>query len=135
MEDFVKRMLDEFKELDERVMKLGVFLNGEIYKAVQGDMNAYNFFYKLILYNIKIAVYVGCYFLIARLYVKYSKYIIGKVYIIILGILVYSIVNVANVYVAQHIWNGDLRRIISATLIVFCIMFDVLCVMLIFLED
>ena len=90
-------------------------LNGEIYKAVQGDMNA-------------IAVYVGCYFLIARLYVKYSKYIIGKVYIIILGVLVYLVVNVANVYVAQHIWDATLRRIISSTLIIFCIMFDVLVV-------
>ena len=103
-------------------------LNGEIYKAVQGNMDAYNFFYKLILYNIKVAIYVGCYFLIARLYVKYSKYIIGKVYIIILGVLVYLVVNVANVYVAQHIWDATLRRIISATLIVFCIMFDVLVV-------
>jgi hypothetical protein len=31
MEDYVKRMLDEFKELDERVMKLGAFLNGNIF--------------------------------------------------------------------------------------------------------
>ena len=42
MEDYVKRMLDEFRELDERVAKLGSFTEGDVYKTLpieeQGDM-------------------------------------------------------------------------------------------------
>lgn len=34
IEDYVKIMLAEFKELDERVMKLSAFLDGEIYKTL-----------------------------------------------------------------------------------------------------
>lgn len=53
MEDFVKRMLDEFKELDERVMKLGVFLNGEIYKTLSIDeqRDMYDQWHAMVLYK------------------------------------------------------------------------------------
>lgn len=113
------------------VIVLDTGLNGQIYNAVNGDMNAYNFIYNLILYNLKFAVYVVCFFFIARPYAKYSKYIIDRVYIIVLGIAVYLVVNVANVYVAQSVYlmyDPKLRGIISATLIAFCILFDVLVV-------
>ena len=107
------------------VIVLDTGLNFEIYKAFP---QAYEPIYNTILYTLKAGVFVACYFTIARLYVKYSKYIISKIYIIILGFLVYLVVNVANVYVAQHIWDGNLRRIIAATLIIFCVLFDILVV-------
>lgn len=112
------------------VIILDTGLGFEILKALNWNGSQYEIIYNLLLYTIKVLVYVACYFTIARLYVKYSKYIIGKVYIITLGIAVYLIVNVANVYVAQHLpWNdGSLRRIVSATLIAFCVLFDCLVV-------
>ena len=104
-------------------------LNVEIYQAVNGNYNQYETIYNLILYTTKVLVYVGCYFAIARYYVKYSKYILSKVYIIVLGVIVYLVVNVANVYVAQHlIWDAKLRGILAGTLIIFCILFDTLVV-------
>ena len=104
-------------------------LNVKIYQAVNGNYNQYETIYNLILYTTKVLVYVGCYFAIARYYVKYSKYILGKVYIIVLGVVVYLVVNVANVYVAQHlIWDAKLRGILAGTLIIFCILFDTLVV-------
>ena len=104
-------------------------LNGKIYQAVNGNFNQYETIYNLILYTTKVLVYVGCYFAIARYYVKYSKYILSKVLIIVLGVVVYLVVNVANVYVAQHlIWDAKLRGILAGTLIIFCILFDTLVV-------
>ena len=104
-------------------------LNVKIYQAVNGNYNQYETIYNLILYTTKVLVYVGCYFAIARYYVKYSKYILSKVYIIVLGVIVYLVVNVANVYVAQHlIWDAKLRGILAGTLIIFCILFDTLVV-------
>ena len=104
-------------------------LNVKIYQAVNGNYNQYETIYNLILYTTKVLVYVGCYFAIDRYYVKYSKYILGKVYIIVLGVVVYLVVNVANVYVAQHlIWDAKLRGILAGTLIIFCILFDTLVV-------
>ena len=104
-------------------------LNVKIYQAVNGNYNQYETIYNLILYTTKVLVYVGCYFAIARYYVKYSKYILGKAYIIVLGVVVYLVVNVANVYVAQHlIWDAKLRGILAGTLIIFCILFDTLVV-------
>ena len=104
-------------------------LNVKIYQAVNGNYNQYETIYNLILYTTKVLVYVGCYFTIARYYVKYSKYILSKVYIIVLGVIVYLVVNVANVYVAQHlIWDAKLRGILAGTLIIFCILFDTLVV-------
>ena len=104
-------------------------LNVKIYQAVNGNYNQYETIYNLILYTTKVLVYVGCYFAIARYYVKYSKYILSKVLIIVLGVVVYLVVNVANVYVAQHlIWDAKLRGILAGTLIIFCILFDTLVV-------
>ena len=113
------------------VIVLDTGLNGEIYKAVNGNIEAYNTFYNIILYSLRALVYVACYFTIARLYVKYSKYILSKIEIIVLGIVVYLVVNVANVYVAQSMllnYDPKLKGIIAATLIVFCVLFDVLVV-------
>ena len=104
-------------------------LNVKIYQAVNGNYNQYETIYNLILYTTKVLVYVGCYFAIARYYVKYSKYILSKTFIIVLGVVVYLVVNVANVYVAQHlIWDAKLRGILAGTLIIFCILFDTLVV-------
>ena len=53
MEDYVKRMLDEFKELDERVMKLGVFLNGNIFGTlpIEEQQDMYDQWHAMILYK------------------------------------------------------------------------------------
>lgn len=53
MEDFVKRMLDEFKELDERVMKLGSFLNGDVYNTLPIDeqRDMYDQWHAMVLYK------------------------------------------------------------------------------------
>ena len=118
------------------VLVLDTGLSGKIFQALYNEseaieviVNRFNIIYNSILYTLKTGVFVACYFLIARYYVKYSKYIIGKLMIIILGIVVYLVVNVANVYVAQHlIWDTKLRGILAATLIIFCILFDVLVV-------
>lgn len=118
------------------VLVLDTGLSGKIFQALYNESEAievivsrYNIIYNAILYTVKTGVFVACYFLIARYYVKYSKYIIGKLMIIALGIVVYLVVNVANVYVAQHLtWDTKLRGILAATLIIFCILFDVLVV-------
>lgn len=118
------------------VLVLDTGLSGKIFQALYNEseaieviVNRFNIIYNSILYTLKTGVFVACYFLIARYYVKYSKYIIGKLMIIILGIVVYLVVNVANVYVAQHLtWDAKLRGILAGTLIIFCILFDVLVV-------
>lgn len=118
------------------VLVLDTGLSGKIFQALYSESEAievivsrYKIIYNAILYTVKTGVFVACYFLIARYYVKYSKYIIGKLMIIALGIVVYLVVNVVNVYVAQHLtWDTKLRGILAATLIIFCILFDVLVV-------
>ena len=118
------------------VLVLDTGLSGKIFQALYNEseaieviVNRFNIIYNSILYTLKTGVFVACYFLIARYYVKYSKYIIGKLMIIILGIVVYLVVNVANVYVAQHLtWDAKLRGILAGTLIIFCILFDILVV-------
>ena len=118
-------------------------IQGLLYTSFGEDWyNAYyNIIYNIGSYLIKIGVYVACYFLIARTYVKYSKYIIRTLNIIIMGVIVYFVINVANVYIVQHVaprlwsWDGSqlaydgaVRGVLSATLIVFCIIFDTLVV-------
>ncbi len=118
------------------VLVLDTGLSGKIFQALYNEseaieviVNRFNIIYNSILYTLKTGVFVACYFLIARYYVKYSKYIISKLIIIILGIVVYLVVNVANVYVTQHLtWDAKLRGILAGTLIIFCILFDVLVV-------
>ncbi len=118
------------------VLVLDTGLGGKIFQALYNEseaieviVNRFNIIYNSILYTLKTGVFVACYFLIARYYVKYSKYIISKLMIITLGIVVYLVVNVANVYVAQHLtWDAKLRGILAGTLIIFCILFDVLVV-------
>ena len=91
--------------------------------------NVYPILSNVITYTIKVGIYVGCYFLIARPYVKYSKYIFKTVNIIVLGLAVYLVVNVANAYVVHHMWwDGTMRLILALTLIMFCILFDSLVV-------
>ena len=111
------------------VIVLDTGLSTQIFYGVGGDINLYNFFYNLILYTIKAGVYVACYFSIARTYVKYSKYILGRWFVITLGVMVFLVVNVVNVYVAQHLYTfALLRGILSGTIILFCILFDLVVV-------
>ena len=53
MEEYVNRMLDEFKELDERIMKLGVFLNGNIFGTlpIEEQQDMYDQWHAMILYK------------------------------------------------------------------------------------
>ena len=53
IEDYVKRMLAEFKQLDERVMKLGAFLNGETYKTlpIEEQQDMYDQWHAMVLYK------------------------------------------------------------------------------------
>jgi len=76
-----------------------------------------------------VGVFVACYFLIARFYIKYSKYIIGTINVVVLGILVFLVANVVNVFVSQRIWwDSTMRGILAGSLIIFCIIFDTLVV-------
>ena len=91
--------------------------------------NYYQIISYIVTYTIKVAVYVGCYFIIARTYIKYSKYIFKTLNVIILGIMMYLVCNVANAYVVHHMWwDGTMRLILALTLIMFCILFDTLIV-------
>ena len=121
------------------VIVLDTGLSGKLYEAVGSNGQTYNILYNTILYFVKVGVYVACYFVLARTYVKYSKYILNKGFVIVLGITVYLVVNVANVFVVQFlqqwlVWMylqpkaNILRGIISGTLIIFCILFDSLVV-------
>ena len=118
-------------------------IQGYLYSAMGEDWyNAYyNLLYNIGSYLIKIGIYVACYFLIARTYKKYSKYILKTLNIIIMGIIVYFVINVANVYIVQHVaprlwsWDGSqlqydgaVRGVLAATLIFFCIIYDTLVV-------
>jgi hypothetical protein len=109
------------------VIVLDTGLNAQIFKAV-GE-TYYSLVYNLILYTVKGGVFVASYFLIARYYIKYSKYILGTINIIVLGILVYLVANVVNVYVSQRLWwDPTMRGILAGSLIIFCIVFDALVV-------
>ena len=121
------------------VIVLDTGLSGKLYEAVGSNGQTYNILYNTILYFVKVGVYVACYFVLARTYVKYSKYILNKGFVIVFGITVYLVVNVANVFVVQFlqqwlVWMylqpkaNILRGIISGTLIIFCILFDSLVV-------
>ena len=96
----------------------------------------YSWIYNIGTFIIKAGVYVGCYFLIAKTYIKYSKYIIKTLNIIIMGVIVYLVINVANVYIEQYVASlayynpvyGGVRAILAGTLIIFCILFDTLVV-------
>ena len=106
-------------------------LQGKLYQAFGQDWYVayYPILSNIITYTIKIGVYAGCYFLIARAYIKYSKYIFKTLNVIVLGIMVYLVCNVANAYVVHHMWwDGTMRLILALTLIVFCILFDSLIV-------
>ena len=120
-------------------------LQGALYQAM-GDQtfnSVYPVIYHVGSWLIKIGIYVACYFLIARTYVKYSQYIIKTLNIIIMGVIVYFVINVANVFIVQHVvpglykwdaennkllYDGTTRGVLSAILIVFCIIFDTLVV-------
>ena len=93
----------------------------------------YSIFYNICSYTLKIGVYVACYFLMARSYKKYSKYIFTTLNIVILGIIVFLVINVANVFISLHVntmlwWDGNLKLVLYAILIIFCIVFDSLIV-------
>ena len=113
-------------------------LNYQIYSNLGSNAELVS---NLIMYGVRALTFVGCYFFIAKYYVKYSKYILGKAVIVVLGIVVYLIVNVANVFIvqalntlwyfpwlAQFVKMDALRGILAATLIIFCVLFDFLVV-------
>jgi hypothetical protein len=109
------------------IIILDTGLNGVIYKAV-GEAN-YSLIYNILLYTIKAGIFVACYFLIARYYIKYSKYILRTINIIVLGVVVFLVANVVNVFVSQRIWwDPTMRGILAGSLIIFCIIFDTLVV-------
>lgn len=81
----------------------------------------------LVNYSTKVIVLTLCYFFIARPYTKYSKYLLKTQYIVILVTLIYLVINVVNAYVVHRVWyDTTLRGILGATLIIFCLLFDVL---------
>ena len=125
------------------IIVLDTGLSGKIFGALYNESEPieaivarFNIIYNCILYTVRALAYVGFYFGIARYYVKYSKYILSKTFIIVLGIVVYLVVNVANVFITQGLsqaaWalkNSDvLRGILAGTLFTFCVLFDVLVV-------
>ena len=119
-------------------------IQNTLYQSLGQDKfnSLYPIIYNVGSWVIKIGIYVACYFLIARTYVKYSKYIIKTVNIIVMGIIVYFVINVTNVFIVQHVatrlwyqdangnwqYDGAVRGVLAATLIVFCIIFDTLVV-------
>lgn len=106
-------------------------LQGQLFKNLGQEWfnNYYQIFSNVVTYTVKVVVYVGCYLVIARTYIKYSKYIFKTVNVIILGVMVYLVANVANAYVVHHLWwDGTMRLILALTLIMFCILFDTLIV-------
>ena len=106
-------------------------LQGKLYEAFGQDwyMNYYQIFSNIVTYTIKVGTYVLFYFAIARTYVRFSKYIFRTLSVVVLGIIVYLMCNVANAYVVHHIWwDGTMRLILALTLIVFCVLFDTLIV-------
>ena len=111
-----------------------VIFNKALYDGIGHDayINNYQTIYNIsqvLTYLIRIGVFVACYFLIARPFRKYSKYILKTFNIIVLGIVVFLVCNVANTYVVQHMsWDTTLRGIMAGTLIIFCIIFDTLVV-------
>ena len=82
---------------------------------------------------LKIGIYVGAYFTIARPFVKHSKYILNTINIIVMGVIVFFVIVVANAEISLHIaqvlwWDNEIRRVLALTLIIFCILFDTLVV-------
>lgn len=110
-------------------------IQGAIYNNLGQDwyLKYYPIIYNIGSYTLKVLVYVACYFLIARTYVKYSKYIFKTVNIVAMGVIVFLVINVANTYIVQHVasvlwWDGAVRGVLAATLILFCLLFDTLVV-------
>ena len=125
------------------IIVLDTGLTSQLYNNL--DSHTAEIIYNIILYTVKTLAFVGFYFGIARYYAKYSKYILSKTYIIILGVVVYLVVNVANVFITQGLSQASffafvlqqewylqkiniLRGILAGTLIAFCVLFDVLVV-------
>ena len=78
---------------------------------------------------VRVGIFTVSYFLIAKPFKKYFKYILRTLNIIVLGIVVFLVCNVANTYVVQHLsWDAAMRGIMAGTLIIFCIVFDTLVV-------
>ena len=116
-------------------------LQGALLESMGQDM--YNIYYPIISrvleYSTKIIVYVICYFLVAKPYIKYSKYILKTASIIILSIVIYLVTNVVNAYVVRVGWvgwafgfvglNGNvINAVLRAFIIAFCMLFNFLIV-------
>lgn len=76
-------------------------------------------------YLLKIGTYAGLYFLFARLFKKYSNYIIPAVNVVIIAALLYFVINVANTFVSLHLfWDAKGKAVIGGALLVSCLVFD-----------
>ena len=103
--------------------------NGMGQEAYFNNQQTISLISSILTYVIRAGIFVASYFLIARPYVKYSKYILKTTNIIVLGVIVFLVCNVANTYVVQHMWwDTTMRGILAGTLIIFCIIFDTLVV-------
>lgn len=103
--------------------------NGMGQEAYINNQQTISLISSILTYVVRAGILVASYFLVARPYVKYSKYILKTKNIIVLGVLVFLVCNVANTYVVQHIWwDTTMRGILAGTLIIFCIIFDTLVV-------
>ena len=113
---------------------IDVIMQNALFKSLGQEAYFQNYqtislFASLGTYLVRIGIYVACYFLIAKPFKKYSKYILRTLNIAVLGIMVFLVCNVVNTYVVQHLmWDATMRGILAGTLIIFCIIFDTLVV-------
>lgn len=116
-------------------------LQGALLNSMGQDM--YNTYYPIISrvleHSTIIIAYIVFYFVIARTYVKYSKYILKTTSIIILSVIMYFATNVANAYVVRISWVGwafqfvgmsveTVNAVLRTFIIVFCMLFNYLIV-------
>ena len=78
-------------------------------------------------YFVKIAIYIACYFLFVKSFKKNSKHIFKTTSIVLSIIALYLMINVVNTFIVQR-YGDDLlgRGVLSASLIIFCILYDTL---------
>lgn len=106
-------------------------LQGHLFQTYGQDwyLTYYRIISKVIEYTTKAIVYVICYFLIARPYRKYSKYILKTAIVVLFGALTVLITNVDNTFVVHHTWwDQTFMMVMRFTLIILSVLFDFLIV-------
>ena len=106
-------------------------LQGHLFNAYGYEWYAayYPVISRVIEYVTKAIVYVACYFLIARPYIKHSKYILKTAQTVVFGVVTVLLTNVDNTFIVHHaFWDTTLRGIMCVTMILFSILFDFLIV-------